>query len=117
MATKRNRSFDEVSIWSRLTTPLQQWSEIGQKLFVGEPREPRIVQHDQVISARVGFEIYQFFLKKICIRKLGDIYVNAGLCLVVDSGRFKSLALNSADYGECELFAVWLLARGTASEK
>ena len=83
---------------------LQQWRQLGQELLAGKSRKPRIVHHDQVVGAGPGFEIYQFFLKKICVRKRGDFDVNALLRLIIARGLLERIAFNSRDYGECELF-------------
>jgi hypothetical protein len=45
-------------------------------------------------------EIYQFLLKKICIGKLGDIDVNAGLFLVVESGLLECVSFDTGVNGE-----------------
>ena len=40
-------------------------------------------------------EIYQLFLKKICIGELGDIDVNAGLFLIVEGGLFECVSFDT----------------------
>ncbi len=75
----------------------------------GKEREPRVVEHDQIVSARSRVEIYQFFLKKICVRKLSDVDVDAGLSFVVECGLFERFAFDARDYGQRQLFAGCLL--------
>ena len=81
-----------------------------------KPWKPWIVEHDQVVGAGAGFEIYQFFLKKICIRKRGDLDVNAFLGLIIACGLLKRFAFNSRDHGECELFLQRLRVGGATAE-
>ena len=76
---KREGSADEVRIWPGLAAFLKQWTQVRQKLLARETRKPRVVKHDQVVSAGARFEIYQFFLKKICVRKLDDVDVRLRL--------------------------------------
>ena len=112
MTAKRDRSLDEVAVWARLPAFLQQRRQFGQKLLVRKPRKPRIVEHDQIVSAGARFEIYQFFLKKICVRKLGDVDVDAGLRFVIERGLFERIAFNAGNHGQRELFASLVVGSG-----
>src|SRR5215216_53145 len=117
MTAKRNRSIDEVAVRAGLPAFLQQRRQLSQKLLVRKPGEPWIVEHDQVVSAGPRFEIYQFFLKKICIRKRGDLDADVGLLLIVECRLLERLAFDSRDHGESELFVIGLRVPRTTAER
>jgi hypothetical protein len=76
---------------------------------VAKTREPWIVEHDQVVGAGSRFEIYQFFLKKICVRKLSDFDLRARLLFVIACGLFQGLAFNARDNGKSQSFSSRLI--------
>src|ERR1041384_3677421 len=106
MTAKRNGGIDEVAIRAGLPAFLQQRRQLSEKLLVRKSWEPRIVEHDEIVSAGARFEIYQFFLKKICIRKRGDLDVNVGLLLIVECRLLERFAFDSRDHGESESFLI-----------
>jgi hypothetical protein len=65
MTAERDGGVDKVAVRAGLPAFLQQWSQLSQELLAGKSRKPGIVEHDQIVGAGPGFEIYQFFLKKI----------------------------------------------------
>ena len=88
-----------------MTAFLQQRRQFRQKLLRGEDREPRVVEHDQVVSSRARIEIYHFFIKEICVRKLRDVEVDAGLRFVIERGLFERVRFRARHRGHCQLFA------------
>src|ERR1044072_9527168 len=116
MTAKRYRSLDEITVKPSLYALLKKGRQVGQELLACEPREPRIVEHDQIVSAGPRFKIYQFFLKKICIRKLGDVDMNIGLGLVVVDRLFEGLAFEARDDSERTSSSKRLRVRVTGAE-
>src|ERR1044072_1748540 len=116
MTAKRYRSLDEITVRPRLSALLEKRRQVGQELLACEPREPRFFEHNQIVSAGPGFKIYQFFLKKICIRKLGDVDMNIGLGLVVVGRLFERLAFDARANSELKFFSKRLRVRVTGAE-
>src|SRR5689334_9543249 len=116
MTAERDRGLDEIAVRPGLPTLLKKGRQVSQELLAREPREPRIVEHDQIVSAGPRFKIYQFFLKKICIRKLGDVDMDVGLCFVIVRCLFERLAFDSGDNSKDELFSKRLRVRMTGAE-
>src|SRR5688572_21092929 len=103
MTANVDGTLDEIGVWPGLSTFLQQRRQVSQKLATRETGKPRIVEHDQVVGAGARIEIYQFFLKKICMRKLRYLDVDAGLRFVVECGLFECLTFNTGNDGQCQL--------------
>src|SRR5215216_1241874 len=116
MTAECDRSIDEIAVWAGLPAFLQQRRQLNQKLLVGKARKPWIVEHDEIVSAGARFEIYQFFLKKICIRKRGDLDVDVCLLFIVEGRLLQRLAFNSRDHGNSELLSNRLRVPRTTAE-
>src|SRR6185369_14353705 len=93
MFTDRDGRFDEIIFWTGLAAALIHWSQRGEELLAGESGEPRIVEHDQIVSPGSGHQVYMFLLKKVVIGKLRDADLHAGKSFIIARRLFERIAL------------------------
>src|SRR6185295_10966856 len=95
MLTNRQRRADEVITRPRESPLLISRSEVRETILTRESREPRIIEHYQIVCAGPRAQIDQLFFKQVVVRELGDVYVHAVQGFVIERGLFKRIAFDA----------------------
>jgi hypothetical protein len=85
-------------------------------LLRGEFGKPRIVEHDQIVGAGARVQVDQLLLKEIGVRKLSDVYMDAGLGFVVQRRLLQRVAFHAGVDRQREAIRVGITRALTAPQ-